>query len=138
MFTDISEPISGDDHPQSTDSFLDDLIHQKSRIAASKLEVIAAAMVARVDLLAENLQQIEKQQTQTQQILTNLDSQARYRLREHRDKTPLYQLLHSLAAEKRTQGSDCWRDIVRLLELYLGVGEAHQQAQARATFLQGV
>lgn len=122
----------------AVDSFLDNLMHQKSRIFASKLEVLAAAMVVRIDLLAHNLDRIEKDREHAQTILDRIDRQARYHLREHQDKTFFYQTLFRLEEERRSQGVECWRDIVLVLREFLGVWEAHQQSQTRATFLEHV
>ena len=125
--------------PEPTeDSFLDDLLHQKSRIYASKLEVLAAAMVVRVDLLRENLSRIDNDKENATVMLTKVDSQARYHLREHKDKNIFYQTLFRLEEERRSQAVECWRDVVMVLRDFLYVWEAHEQSQARAIFLEHV
>lgn len=120
------------------DSFLDDLLHQKSRIFASKLEVLAAAMIVRIGLLTHNLERIESDCEHIQSSLDTLDRQARYHLREHRDKNVLYQTLFRLEEERRSQGVECWRDIFDVLREFLVAWEAHQQSQGRAIFLNHV
>jgi hypothetical protein len=122
----------------SNDSLLDNLLHQKSRIFSSKLEVLAAALVVRVGLLKENLSLIDDDKTRAEAMLAKIDHQALYHFREHRDKNILYQMLFALEAERRSQAVECWRDVVMVLRDFLGVWEAHEQSQARAIFLEHV
>ena len=125
--------------PQNTtDPLLDDLLHQKSRICASKLEVLAAVMVVRVELLRETAARIDSDVESVKAMLLEMDGQARYHLREHRDKNVLYQTLFNLHAEHRTQATECWRDVVMVLRDFLGVWEAHEQSRSRALFLEDV
>jgi hypothetical protein len=120
------------------DSLLDDLLHQKSRIFASKLEVLSVAMIVRLEILRENVARIATDKERAGVMLAQMDQQARYHFREHRDKNILYQTLFSLEEQHRSQAVECWRDIVMVLRDFLGVWEAHEQSQARAIFLENV
>ena len=116
-------------------SFLEDLIHKKSHIAASKLEVLAAALIVRVDILKENLIAIDQDREKAEAMLAKISHEVLFCRREQRDKNVFYQSLFALEKERRSQASECWRDIVMVIRDFLGVWEAHQQAQARAIFL---
>jgi hypothetical protein len=120
------------------DPFLDDLLHQKSHIFASKLEVLAAAMIVRVQLLRENNTRIDTDKKVTEYMLAKVNRQALYDLKEHRERTVFYQTLCRLEEERRSQAVECWRDVVMVLRDFLVVWEAHEQSQARAIFLENV
>ena len=69
--------------------------------------------------------------------LDRLDRLARYHLREHREKSALYQQMFNLGAERRAQDVDCWRDVVHVMRDFLYAWEAHETAKSRAILLQG-
>ncbi len=123
---------------QTDDSILEDLIHRKTRILASKLEVLAVVMQVRLDVFDCNLKTISEDRERVQGMLEQLDRQARYHFREHRDKGVLYQSLFRLSEERRSQAVECWRDIFMALKEFLLAKEAHDQSQARAIFIQNV
>lgn len=122
----------------SPDSILDTLLHEKSRIFASKLEVLVHAMLVRIELMRENVSRVDTDKEHAEAMLAGIERQARYHVRDHREKTVFYQTLCRLEEERRSQAVECWRDIVMVLRDFLGVWEAHQQSQARALFLQHV
>lgn len=124
--------------PAESDSFLEDLLGRKAEIVAANLDALAVALTVRVRLWAEQLDGIEEDRECAERFLAQLDHQARYHLRDHRDKTPFYRVLFSLEEERRTRAAECWRDLVLVLRDFLLAREVHQQSQARAMFLQDV
>ena len=120
------------DHPVSA---VDDLLNQKTRILEVKLAVFASAIVERLRVRASNHERIDSNEEQVRQLITTTDRQARYHLREHHDKRVLYETLFNLHAERRTQDTECWRDIMDVMREVLIVWESLEQARSRSIFL---
>src|SRR5216117_1096474 len=126
------------DAPESQDRFLDDLLHLKSKVLSTKLEVLAFELLWRFGIRAKNLDRLDGDQNLVQAMLEKLDRAAIYHFREHREKGTLYQTFFSLQEQKRQQDTECWRDVVMVMRDFLYVWEAHEQMQARAIFLENV
>jgi hypothetical protein len=121
--------------PQETNANLDHLLHLKSRILRSKLEVLASEIYTRLNLWDRNLGRINDEKTRVEQMLARFAQLANYHLREQKDQTPFYQQIFDLEAERRSQDVECWRDIFNIMRDFLESWEAHEQAKARAIFL---
>src|SRR5438132_1342438 len=93
---------------------IDDFVHTRTRILNTKLEVLASAM------------------------LVDLDRRSNYLARQHKEKAPFYGQLFKLEQERRLQDVECWRDVVLVLRDFLDAWEAHEQAKAKAVFLDHV
>lgn len=124
--------------PEETDSALDDLVHQKSRLQARKLDILASEIGWRLRIAAENVYHLERDRAHAETMINDLTVAANYRLRDHEEKAPLYRRLFEIETELRTQKSDCWRDVANVMRDFLATWELHQQAQARARFLHDV
>ena len=122
---------------EDTDS-LEALIHGKGRILEKKLEILAAEMKWRLNLTMKNLAHVAHDQTETRAMLADLDRDAHYHLRQHHEKAPLYRQWFNLEAEKRTQQTECWRDVVAVMRDFLAVWEVHEQSRERAAFIHNV
>ena len=121
-----------------TPGALEDLLHSKGRILKTKLEVLTAEVLQRLNLREINLTRIRQDQSSLQEILHGLTRQANYHQREHREKVPLYQRQLELEKELRSQDADCWKDIVLVMRDFLAIWEAHEQARSRAIFMNHV
>jgi len=123
---------------RQADSSLEQLIHQKSSILNRKLEILAAEIWWRLHLTSRNLSSLEDDTARLTDMLNQLEVAANYHLREHQDKGVLYRKLFDLQTEKRSQQVECWRDVVLVMRDFLTVWEGHEQAKARAIFLEHV
>jgi hypothetical protein len=132
--TDTPEMASAYTQPDRT---LDELIHQKARIVRTKLEVLALATSERLAIWQRNLQRIDDDEHKVSYMLQRLSRSANYLMRAHRDKEVFYKTAFDLAKERREQDVECWRDIVLVMRDLLVAWEAHEQAKAKAIFLQG-
>ena len=114
---------------------LDQLLGGKSRILRTKLDVLALEMSERFRIWDRNLERIDRDKERVTEIAERISRLANYHLRDHREKSELYEELANLETERRSQDVECWRDIVMVMRDFLGVWEAHEQAKARAIFL---
>src|SRR5438093_12995749 len=89
--------------PQDTNTNLDHLLHLKSRILRSKLEVLASEIYTRLNLWDRNLGRINDEKARAEQLLARFARLANYHLREQRDQTPFYQQIFDLEVERRSQ-----------------------------------
>ena len=121
----------------SSDS-LDQLVHQKSGVLNKKLEILAAEIWWRLNISARNLVSVDRDKALIREMLTRLDVAARYQMREHQDKGIFYRKLFELETEARSEQVECWRDVVMVMRDFLTVWEAHEQARARAMFIENV
>src|SRR5947199_7817771 len=87
--------------PQDTNTNLDDLLHLKSRILRSKLEVLASEIYTRLNLADRNLGRIEDEKTRVQEMIIKFTRQANYHLREHKDQNLLFQEIFDLETQRR-------------------------------------
>ena len=120
------------------DRALEDLIHGKSRILSKKLDILSAEIRWRLHLASQNLAHLDTDQSRLQDSLHRLDRDAHYHLRDHQEKSPLYRKLFELETERRSQQTECWRDVFLVMKDFLAVWEAHEQSKARAQFIQHV
>jgi len=118
------------------DDALDDLINQKTRILNTKLEVLVLEIVERLRLRSHNIERLDTDGYRATLMLSKLSTQADYHVRDHGDKRVFYELIFNLERERREEDVECWRDIVNVMRDLLGVWEAHEQAKAKAIFLQ--
>ena len=114
---------------------LDQLLGGKSRILRTKLDVLALEMKERLRIWDRNLERIDRDKERVTEIAERISRLANYHFRDHREKSELYEELANLETERRSQDVECWRDIVMVMRDFLGVWEAHEQAKARAIFL---
>ena len=121
-----------------TDSALEDLLHHKSHLQARKLEILASELFWRLRVAAENVRSLEEDSSAVQQMLNQLTIAANYGLREHQEKAPLYRRRFEIETEHRAQKVECWRDMANVMRDFLTTWEAHEQARARAIFLNDV
>jgi hypothetical protein len=118
-----------------SENALEDLLHQKTRIVSTKLEVIALAINERLGIWNQNLKRIEEDQGMLAYMLEKLARGVNYRLREHSEKRVFYEQIFELRKQVREEDVECWRDIVLVMRDFLVAWEAHEQAKAKATFL---
>jgi hypothetical protein len=128
-------PKLGDD---SADPVLEGLIHGKSDMLAKKLDILASEIKWRLYLASGNLKRLDEDQEKLTSMIERLDRDANYQMRDHQEKAPLYRQLFAIQGEKRSQPIECWRDVIMVMRDFLGVWEAHQLAQNRATFIENV
>lgn len=124
--------------PTETDSALEDLLHQKSRLQARKLDILASEIGWRLRIAAENVFHLERDRVHAETMINDLTVAANYRLRDHQEKAPLYRRLFEVETELRAQKSECWRDVANVMRDFLATWEAHEQARSRAMFFNDV
>ncbi len=126
------------DQKAVSDSSVDDFIHGRSRILRTKLEVLASEIRERFEIRTKNLERVDGDKEHISKMLMNLDRQAHYLMRQHKEKSPFYEQLFKLEQERRLQDVECWRDVVMVMRDFLYAWEAHEQAKAKAIFLDHV
>lgn len=114
---------------------LDHLLHSKSRILRTKLEVLASEIQARFAIWDRNLDRIGSEKEQVEQLLNQSTRLARYHLREPNDAARLRESSLQLDAQRRQEDIQCWRDIVLVMRDFLEAWEVHEQARARSIFI---
>jgi hypothetical protein len=121
---------------QQPDSFaLDHLLHSKSRILRTKLEVFASEIQARFAMWDRNLDRIGSEKEQVEALLNHSTRLVRYHLREPNDVTRLRESSLQLDAQRREEDIHCWRDVVMVMRDFLDTWEAHEQAKSRSIFI---
>ena len=128
-------PLSLGSEPGSP---LDHLLHSKSRILRSKLEVLATEIQARLAVWDRNLTRINDDMSTAEGLLSRLAHLTRYRLNDPREQTRLQEAAFHLESQRRSEDVECWRDVVNVMRDFLEVWEAHEQAKTRAIFLNHV
>jgi hypothetical protein len=118
-----------------SDKSLEDLLHQKTRIVNTKLELIALAINERVGIWKRNLKRIEEDNYRLAYMLDKLARATNYGLRKHDEKRVFYERIFDLRSQVREEDVECWRDIVLVMRDFLVAWEAHEQAKAKAIFL---
>jgi hypothetical protein len=134
-----NEPERYDSQPgpaEETGSSLESFVHTRTQILNTKLEVLAAEIYLRLHIRTGNLERIADEKLRVGYLLTDLTRRANYLVREHREKAPFYQQWFDLEKERRTEDVECWRDVVMVMRDFLMAWEAHEQAKAKAIFLQ--
>lgn len=130
----LPQPIAGD-LAADTDG-LGELLHLRSNILKTKLEVLAAELLQRFHLRDQNVARVVAEKERVVEVLPRLVRQARYHLRQPRDNGAWYQQAFRLDEERRSQDVQCWQDVARGMREFLDVWEAHQQAAVRGRFLE--
>ena len=122
--------------PQESDSLaLDHLLHSKSRILRSKLEVLASEIYARLTMWNRNLARIDDDKAKVEELLNQFTRLARYHLHDQKDVGRLRDSSLQLEAQRRDEDVQCWRDVVMVMRDFLESWEAHEQAKNRSIFL---
>lgn len=114
---------------------LDNLLHSKSRILRTKLEVLASEIQARFAMWDRNLDRIDDGKEKVEVLLNESSRLARYHLREPNEATRLRESAIQLDAQQRQEDIQCWRDTVQVMRDFLNAWEVHEQARAKAIFL---
>ena len=114
---------------------LDHLLHSKSRILRTKLEVLASEIQARFAMWDRNLERIGSEKDHVESLLNQSTRLARYRLREPNEGTRLRESSLQLDSQRRQEDIQCWRDVVMVMRDFLEVWEVHEQAKARSIFI---
>jgi hypothetical protein len=117
---------------------LDNLLHSKSRILRTKLEVLAAEVHARLTMWDRNLSRIDGEKQGVEQLLDQFTGLARYHLRDQKDLARLRESGSRLESERREEDVQCWRDVVMVMRDFLEIWEAHEQAKNRSIFINHV
>ena len=117
---------------------LDHLLHSKSRILRSKLEVLATEIQARLAIWDRNLTRINDDKSTAEGLLSRLAHLTRYHLSDPREQTRLQEAAFHLESQRRAEDVESWRDVVNVMRDFLEVWEAHEQARTRAIFLNHV
>jgi hypothetical protein len=117
---------------------LDNLLHSKSRILSSKLEVLASEIFARLTIWERNLGRIGSDKDKVEELLDQFTRLARYNLRDQRDTTRLHDSALRLENQRREEDIQCWRDVVLVMRDFLETWEAHEQAKNRSIFINHV
>lgn len=113
---------------------LDHLLHSKSRILRTKLEVLASEMQARFAMWDRNLERIDDGKGQVETMLNESGRLARYHLREPNEATRLRESSLQLDSQQRQEDIQCWRDTAQVMRDFLNAWEVHEQAKSRAIF----
>ena len=104
----------------------------------TKLEVLAAEILQRLNIRDVNVTRIGHDQNLLKQIVQFLSVQANYQQRQPKEKNPFYEKEFDLEKERRAQDVECWRDVVLVMRDFLTIWEAHEQARSRAIFINHV
>src|SRR6185369_13748157 len=104
---------------EAANSDIDNLLHLKSRILRSKLEVLASEIYARLNLWERNLVRINEEKTKVQEIIVNFTRMANYHLREPKDQNLFYEQIFGLETQRRSEDVECWRDVVNVMQEFL-------------------
>ena len=132
----LSQTTLDPPQPQESDSLaLDHLLHSKSRILRSKLEVLASEIYARLTMWNRNLARIDDDKAKVEDLLNQFTRLARYHLRDQQDVGRLRDSTLQLEAQRRDEDVQCWRDVVMVMRDFLESWEAHEQAKNRSIFL---
>ncbi len=114
---------------------LDHLLHSKSHVLRSKLEVLASEIYARLTMWNRNLARIDQDKDRISELLGSFTELARYHMREQQDVGRLRDAALKLESERRDEDVQCWRDVVMVMRDFLDMWDAHEQAKNRAIFL---
>ena len=114
---------------------LDLLLHSKSRILRTKLDVLATEIVARLGIWNRNLERIHGKKAVVEELLDQSKRLARYHLRDQRDVGRLREDALKLDTQQREEDVQCWKDVVLVMRDFLTAWEAHEQAKSRAIFI---
>lgn len=114
---------------------LDQLLHSKSRIQHTKLDVLATEIVARLGIWNRNLERISGEKVGVRELLDQSTRLARYHLRDQRDVERLREDTLKLETQQREEDVQCWKDVATAMRDFLTTWEAHEQAKNRSIFI---
>jgi|ERR1041384_169578 hypothetical protein len=138
-YTVISPDRSNRYRPQEEEgSSLTDLLQGKRRILRTKLDVLLIEIRARFAIRDHNLARIEEDKARLEHLISETGRLANYHFREQSDVSGFFRALFDVEAEERQQDTECWRDVVMVMRDFLYAWEAHEQARAKAIFLNDV
>ena len=123
------------DSEAGTAGALDHLLHSKSRILRTKLEVFASEIQARFAMWDRNLDRIGGEKEHVEALLNQSTRLVRYHLREPNEVTRLRESSLQLDSQRRQEDIQCWRDVVLVMRDFLDTWEAHEQAKSRSIFI---
>ena len=104
---------------------LDHLLHSKSRILRTKLEVLASEIQARFAMWDRNLERIGGEKEQVEALLNQSSRLTRYHLRDLNESTRLRESSLQLDSQRRQEDIQCWRDVVMVMRDFLDAWDAH-------------
>lgn len=137
LYSSLSESTVYSPGPAAADSSaLDHLLHSKSRILRTKLEVLASEIQARFAIWDRNLERIGHEKQQVEALLSQSTRLARYHLREPNEVIRLRESDLRLDSQRREEDIQCWRDVVMVMRDFLNTWEIHEQAKSRSIFIQ--
>ena len=114
---------------------LDDFIQRKGKVLGSKLEVLAAEVLLRLDIRKQNLQGIDEDKERAATLLNRVSRLCNYHLAEPQEKNRLQQQFFDAEVEKRQEHVEAWKDVTRVMRDLIDVWEAHEGAQSKARLL---
>lgn len=123
------------DSDTGTAGAIDNLLHSKSRILRTKLEVLASEIQARFAMWDRNLDRIDREKETVEALLNQSTRLARYHLREPNEGTRLRESSLQLDSQRRQEDIQCWRDVVLVMRDFLEAWEVHEQAKSRSIFI---
>lgn len=130
-----SPAMENESRQSGTGSPLDMLLHSKSRILRTKLNVLATEIVARLGIWNRNLERISAEKVGVEELLDESTRLARYHLRDQRDAGRWREDALKLDSQQREEDVNCWKDVVTVMRDFLTAWEAHEQARSRAIFI---
>ena len=128
----LHSPSGGD---AEIDKSIDLLVHQRTEILNTKLQVFAAEIEERLRLHRKNVDILVQEELETGTLILEFDPHYGLGRYDSRLEQALYQKRFDLTKEQREQDVECWRDIVMVMRDFLTAWESHEQARARAVFL---
>ena len=122
----------------ATDTSIDALVHQRTRILNVKLQVFAAEIQERLRLRSSNLYRLLQNELNVRNLIIDVDpvEGSRTVYEPLREKVMLNQRLMDMDRERRDQDVACWKDVAFVMRDFLTAWEGREQAQARAMFLE--
>jgi hypothetical protein len=130
-----SPTMENESHQSAAGTPLDLLLHSKSRILRTKLDVLATEIVARLGIWNRNLERIHGEKAGVEELLDQSTRLARYHLRDQRDVGRLRGDALKLDTQQREEDVQCWKDVVLVMRDFLTAWESHEQAKSRAIFI---
>lgn len=120
------------------ESSVDDFIHGRTRILKTKLEVLALEIRERFVIRGKNLERIDGEKERVSTMMDDPRFGANYFMVSAEHQSPFLQKLFDLETHRRSEDVECWRDVVQVMRDFLMAWEAHEQAKAKAIFLNDV
>jgi len=121
---------------ETADLSIDELVHQRTQILNEKLRVLGDSIEARLRLRRLNAERLTYDSLTLTNMLLEFDPNYGRRPEDPQLRQKLYGHHFDLRKEGRQQDVECWRDVVMVARDFLTAWESHEQARARAMFLQ--